>query len=60
MREEDMDDPDPNSSDIESKTFWNKIAESLALAMELLQEMVEEQGIELNDMEDRILSSKPH
>ncbi len=58
MREEDMD--DPNSSDIESKTFWNKIAENLALAMELLQEMVVEQGIELNDIEDRILSSKPH
>jgi len=49
MREEDMDDPD--SSDIESKAFWKKIEESLTLAMEMLQEMAEEQGINLNDID---------
>jgi glutaredoxin len=49
MREEDRD--DPNSSDIESKAFWKKIEESLTLAMEMLQEMAEEQGIDLSEVD---------
>ncbi len=49
MREEDMD--DPNSTDIESKAFWKKIKDSLSLAMEMLQEMAEEQGIDLKNIE---------
>jgi len=47
--EEDQD--NPASHDIDSKGFWNKLEESLTLAMELLQDMAKEQGIDLNDID---------
>lgn len=46
MGEEDRD--DPVSHDIENEAFWIKIEKNLELAMELLAEMAEEQGIDLN------------
>lgn len=47
----DEDRDDPESSDIKSKVFWNKLEESLTLTLDLLQEMAEEQGIDLNDID---------
>lgn len=49
MGEEDRDDPD--SHDIKSKAFWKKLEESLKLAIELLEDMAQEQGIDLNDID---------
>lgn len=49
MQEEDVD--DPKRTDIESKVFWKKIEDSVQLAMEMLQEMAEEQGIDLSDID---------
>ena len=52
MGEEDPD--DATSHDIENKNFWKKVEESLQLAMELLEDMAREQGIDLEnvDMEE--------
>ena len=50
MGEED-DRQDTENADIKRKDFWNTIEDSLTLAMELLQEMAEEQGIDLNDID---------
>ena len=50
MGEED-DRQDTESADIKSKDFWNTIEDSLTLAMELLQEMAKEQGINLNNID---------
>jgi len=47
MGEEDRNNPAIN--DIESEAFWKKIEENLKLAKEMLQEMIEEQGIDLTD-----------
>ncbi len=50
MQEEKMD--DVGSSDIKSEAFWKKFEESLTLAMEMVQEIAEEQGIDLNDIDE--------
>ena len=49
MQEEDID--DPKSADIASKAFWKKIDDNLTMAMEMLQDMAAEQGIDLNDID---------
>lgn len=49
MGEEEPD--DPASHDIQNKNFWKKVEESLVLAMELLEDMAQEQGIDLNDID---------
>jgi len=46
MGKEDRD--NPVLTDIESKAFWKKIEENLKLAKEMLQEMIEEQGIDMS------------
>lgn len=47
---------DPASHDIKSEGFWKKMEESLKLALDLLEEMAEEQGIDLNDFDSEEIS----
>ncbi len=42
------DDPRPGSRDPENETFWKQLHESLMCALELLHEMAEEAGIDLD------------
>lgn len=44
---------DPESQDIRSEAFWKKFEESLKLAMEMLQEMAKQQGIDLNEIDTK-------
>jgi len=49
MDEQDMD--KPQNYDLNSDAFWKKIHRSFQLAMELLQEMAEKEGIDLDEVE---------
>lgn len=43
---------DPAAHDLSSETFWEAINETLRVTLEMLQEMMEEQGIDLDSLVD--------
>ncbi|PKN30858.1 MAG: hypothetical protein CVU64_01320 [Deltaproteobacteria bacterium HGW-Deltaproteobacteria-21] len=42
---------DPEARDMRNKAFWEKISENFRAAMELLEEMAAERGIDLNEID---------
>lgn len=41
----------PESRDINNKEFWDKLGDNLATTLDMLKQMAEEQGIDLDDMD---------
>ncbi len=42
---------DPETRDIENEAFWNKLSETFQVTLELLKEMAEERGIDLDSID---------
>ena len=42
---------DPESHDLESEAFWKKLNETFKVTLELLEDMAEEQGIDLSEID---------
>ncbi len=43
---------DPDSRDINNELFWQKLSETFQATLELVNEMMEEQGIDINSIDD--------
>ena len=43
--------PDPEARDIDHELFWQKLAETFQMTLELLKEMAEEEGIDLDALD---------
>ena len=43
--------PDPESRNINNEAFWQKIAETFQATFDLLKEMIEDQGIDLESLD---------
>lgn len=56
MGEEDMGDPEAN--DMNNKKFWDKIAETFRITLEMIQEDAKERGIDLNDIDHEAYEKK--
>jgi len=50
LSEEDF--ADPETRDIQNEAFWNKLSETFQVTLELLKEMAEERGIDLDAIDD--------
>jgi hypothetical protein len=50
LSEEDF--ADPETRDLQNEAFWNKLSETFQVTLELLKEMAEERGIDLDSIDD--------
>lgn len=51
MEQEEQISDDPEDTDLENSDFWKKIEDSFSIALEMIQDLAEEEGIDLNDID---------